>query len=268
MDEAVAPEVTLLVLGGTGVLLLLGSALVAFFLIYQRRLIGQQLTLQTLQNAYQKELLTAAIAAEERERERIGSDLHDGLGSSLSAVKLLLTQLERPATPTKTGEVVALIGNLLADSLQDIRHISQNLHPAVLARFGLAEALYHLGQQSTPALPQGLHVVVDLDLALTYDQELALYRIVQELVANALKHAQATRVKVQLQQEPHCLALVVADDGVGFDSAHPPQRQPGGLGLKSLAARVSLLDATLHVDSAPGQGTHVRVEMPLPAAAP
>lgn len=264
MDEAVAPEVALFLFGGIGVLLLLGGALVAFFLIYQRRLISQQLALQTLQNAYQKELLTAAIAAEERERKRIGSDLHDGLGSSLSAARLLLTQLEHPAGTAKAGEVVSLIASLLADSLQDIRHISQNLHPVVLARFGLAEALYGLGQQGTPALPQGLHVEVELELVLAYDQELALYRIVQELVANALKHAQATRVTVQLQQEPRCLALVVADDGVGFDPALVLQRQPSGLGLKSLAARVSMLDAALHVNSAPGQGTRVHVNVPLP----
>ena len=268
MDEAVAPEVALFLFGGIGVLLLLGGALLAFFLIYQRRLIGQQLALQTLQNAYQKELLAAAIAAEERERERIGSDLHDGLGSSLSAAKLLLTQLNHPAAPAKTGEVVALIKGLLTDSLQDIRHISQNLHPAVLARFGLAEALHHLGRQSAPALPQGLPVAVELTAALPYDVELALYRIVQELVANALRHAQASRIMVQLQQQPQGLVLQVTDDGVGFDPARVPPRQPGGLGLKSLAARVSLLDATLHLDSTPGQGTRVRVEVPLPAPTP
>ncbi len=246
-------------------MLLLALALVAFFLIYQKKLISQQLTLQTIQSAYQKELFVAAIQAEERERERIGNDLHDEIGSSLSAAKALMSQLGDSATATdKEKEAVTLIKNILSNSLQDIRNISQNLHPAVLARFGLTEALHNLGFLCSDSFANGMEVRVELDVVLPHAHELALYRIVQELVNNALKHAHASQVNVLLMQLPNRLVLTVTDDGCGFDYAHVQQSNKVGLGLKSLAARVSLLDASLHLESVPGQGTGVRVEVPLP----
>ena len=264
VDNSIEQEVGLLY-GGVVVMLLLALALVAFFLIYQRKLVSQQLALQTIQGAYQKEVFAAAIQAEERERERIGNDLHDEIGSSLSAAKMLMAQLEDSTSTTpKEKEVVLLIKGIIGNSLQDIRNISQNLHPAVLARFGLSKALHNLGHVCTDAFADGVEVHVELAAALPYPHELALYRIVQELINNALKHAQASRVTVQLLQAPPGLVLTVTDDGCGFDYAHVRANNPGGLGLKSLAARVSLLDASLRLESVPSQGTRVRVEVPLP----
>ncbi|MBO2008348.1 sensor histidine kinase [Hymenobacter negativus] len=263
MDKSIEQEVGLLY-GGVVVMLLLALALVAFFLIYQKKLVSQQLALQTIQGAYQKEVFAAAIQAEERERERIGSDLHDEIGSSLSAAKVLMAQLEDATSATdKEQEVVALIKGIIGNSLQDIRNISQNLHPAVLAQFGLGKALHNLGLVCADAFPNGVAVHVELAAPLSYAHELALYRIVQELLNNALKHARASRVTVELRQLPHSLVLTVADDGRGFDYARVQAGGQGGLGLKSLAARVSLLDASLHLESAALTGTSVRVEVPL-----
>ena len=167
-------------------MLLLALALVAFFLIYQKKLVGQQLHLQTIQNAYQKQLLASTIQAEERERERIGNDLHDEIGSSLSAAKMLIAQLSYSATVTeKEQEVVSTVEELLSNSLRDIRNISQNLHPAVLAQFGLDKALHNLGSRCNDAFAEGMGVEVVLTSSLTSLQELALYRIVQEAVNNA-----------------------------------------------------------------------------------
>ncbi|HEX8349866.1 MAG TPA: sensor histidine kinase [Hymenobacter sp.] len=264
MDKPIDQEIVRLLFSGIVVMLLLALALVAFFLIYQKKLVSQQLALQAIQGAYQKEVFAAAIQAEERERERIGNDLHDEIGSSLSAARMLMAQLEdSPSATEKEQEVVALIKGILGNSLQDIRNISQNLHPAVLARFGLSQALHNLGRVCTDAFANGVAVRVELEATLPYAHELALYRIAQELINNALKHAQASQITVQLLQLPHGLVLTVTDDGCGFDYAHVRENNPGGLGLKSLAARVSLLEASLHVESSPNQGTRVRVEVPL-----
>jgi signal transduction histidine kinase len=264
VDKPVDQEIAQLLFGGTIAMLLLASALVAFFLIYQRKLVSQQLALQTLRGAYQKEVFAAAIQAEERERERIGNDLHDEIGSSLSAAKMLMTHLEEAALATdKDKEVALLIKEILGNSLQDVRNISQNLHPAVLARFGLSKALHNLGLVCAEGFANGVAVEAELTAPLSYAHELALYRIVQELINNALKHAQASQVTVALRQMEQHLVLTVADDGCGFDLARVREHGQTGLGLKSLAARVSLLDAALHLDSAPGHGTTVRVEVPL-----
>lgn len=264
MDKSLDQEIAQLLFSGVVVMLLLALALVAFFLVYQRKLVSQQLALQTMQGAYQREVFAAAIQAEERERERIGNDLHDEIGSSLSAAKMLMAQLEDSTTATaKEKEAVALIKEIIGNSLQDIRSISQNLHPAALAQFGLSNALYNLGRTCTEAFANGVAVHVELAAPLPYAHELALYRIVQELINNALKHARAARVVVQLQQLSHGLALTVTDDGCGFDYDQVRERGQGGLGLKSLAARVSLLDAALHVESVAGHGTSVRIEVPI-----
>jgi signal transduction histidine kinase len=265
VDKPLDQEIANLLFSGIVVMLLLALALVAFFLVYQRKLVSQQLALQTMQGAYQKEVFAAAIQAEERERQRIGNDLHDEIGSSLSAAKLLMTQLEdSTSTTAKEQEVVVLVQQIIGNSLQDIRNISRNLHPAGLAQFGLSQALHNLGRISRDAFAHGVVVQVDLAAALPYTHELALYRIVQELINNASKHARASQVTVGLQQQPHHLVLTVRDDGCGFDYAQMRERGQGGLGLKSLAARVSLLDAVLHVESVADQGTSVRIEAPLP----
>jgi two-component system sensor histidine kinase DegS len=113
------------------------------------------------------------------------------------------------------------------------------------------------------ALAECFTVEIDSDASLPYQQELALYRIVQESVNNALKHAQATHIAVQLIQEPRQLVLVVSDNGRGFDYAHVQQHNKSGLGLKNLEARASLLDASFALSSMPGLGTTLRVVVPL-----
>ncbi len=264
MDKSVEQEIAGLLFGGIIVMLLLAAALVAFVLVYQKKLISQRLALQTVQSAYQKELLVATIQAEDRERERIGNDLHDELGSSLSMAKMLLTQLtDQVPAAAREQEVMGLITGILSDSLQNVRNISQSLHPAVLARFGLSKALHNLGLVCADAFAHGIDVQVSFTAALTQSQELALYRIAQEAITNAMKHAQASRMTLHLQQQPGRICLVITDDGQGFDYAKAQRSNKIGLGLKSLAARASLLDATLHLESAPGKGTGVRVEIPF-----
>jgi signal transduction histidine kinase len=258
-------ELVGLLFGGIVVMLALALALVFFFVFYQKKVIRQQQQLQHVQAASQKALLTATIQAEEKERRRIGSDLHDDMGSALSAARLLISQLA--ASPTASAadqELVAAAKSILDDAIQDIRHVSKNLYPVVLARFGLAEALRNLPAVWARALPDGLLVEVVLTTTLTYDQQLALYRIVQELITNALRHGQASRVSLTLLEQPGRLQLVVADNGIGFDYARTRERNVSGLGLKSLEARVTLLDAELLIDSAPGQGTRIEVIVPLP----
>jgi signal transduction histidine kinase len=267
VDNSINQEIAQLIFAGTVVMLLLALALVAFFLLYQKKLTDQQLHLQTIRNTYQQDLLMATIQAEERERARIGNDLHDGIGSSLAAAKMLLAQLAYSAAATaQEQQVVATVEGILTNSLHDIRSISQNLHPAVLAKLGLGQALHNLGSTCTHAFANGLEVQVALAVALPEAQELALYRIVQEAISNALKHAQASRMQVHLHTGHLGLTLIIRDDGCGFDYGQVQARNTAGLGLKSLAARASLLNATLHLESAPGQGTSVQLTMPLPGS--
>ena len=259
-------EFAQLLFGGIGFMLVAGLLLLLFLAVYKKRMLQQQLRLREAEATYQRRLLTAVIEAQEGERERIGQDLHDGIGSSIATAKLLVNRLVSQGNQVPAPELLKLIEELMAQSAHDLRSVSHSLYPAVLARYGLAEAVQHLVDvtNETDLVP------VDLDLnytrALAFAQELALYRICQELLHNALKHARgATRIAVRLHRCRRHLTLAVEDDGCGF--ANDPAA-PGitGAGLRSIEVRVQMLGARLTRHSVAGSGTRMVVELDAPAA--
>ena len=248
---------------GIAVMLLAAGTLLAFFVIYQKRLLQQQLRLRTTEAIHQQQLLTAIIEAQEGERERIGQDLHDGIGSTVATAKLLFGRLSaNPSLPPPPG-LLTLIDELMTAAVQDVRSASHSLYPAVLARYGLAEAMQHLVDvcNETGQLPIQLEVDYQHPLALA--QELALYRICQELIHNALKHATgATELLVRLHQTSQQLVLTVQDNGCGFPVGTAAPKVTGA-GLRSIEVRVQMLRARLHRHSAPGEGTCMMVELDM-----
>ncbi len=248
-------------------MLLAAGALVVFLVTYQKRLLQQQLRLREAEAEYQQLLLAAVIEAQERERERIGRDLHDGIGSTISTAKLLINRLGSGPPADETGNLLAMIKEIMGTAVHDVRSISHSLYPAVLARFGLAEALQHLVDVSDETGALAVALDVDYPRPLALAQELALYRICQELIHNALKHARgATRLDVRLRQQGPRLTLAVEDDGCGFVPVAPGDTRAvsGGAGLRSIEVRVQMLHARLRQRSAPGEGTCMVVELEAP----
>lgn len=253
-----------LLYSGIAFMLLASGALLSFLIAYQRRVLQQQLQLQQVETQYQLQLLTATVEAQEGERERIGQDLHDSLGSALATAKLLVNRLSNGPVIESQKSSLTLLEQAMSTMVQDVRTISHNLYPAILARFGLAEAIHNLVDtcNETEKLPIELtiHYNQSLDLA----QELALYRICQELLTNALKHAEgATLLLIELQQTDSHLTLTVQDDGCGFDS--PLTRHPigPGAGLRSIAARVQLLRGELHYPRNKERGSCTIIKIPI-----
>jgi signal transduction histidine kinase len=253
-------------------MLLAAGAIVVFFTTYQRRLLQQQLLLQQAETQHQQQLLAAqqqlllaVIEAQETERERIGQDLHDGLGSAMATAKLLVTRLGSQPAPENPASLFQLLEELMGNMVHEVRSISHSLYPAVLTHFGLGEALRHLVAtcNETGKLPISLQLAYHE--ALDLEQELALYRICQELLTNAFKHATgATQLLVQLRQQPTQLALVVEDNGCGLPPGPASSPASQGAGLRSIAARVQLLRGQLHqLRPATGPGTRTIIEIPL-----
>jgi len=272
MDAPAENEFVKLLIVGIGLLLLVGGALVLFVVTYQKRLLQQQLRLRAAEAEYQQQLLAAVIEAQEHERERIGRDLHDGIGATLATTRLLVSRLETNSQATADTEESSLFGmvnELMGTAVHDVRSISHSLFPAVLARFGLAEALQHLVDVSNEAGVLDIELEVDYPQPLALPQELALYRICQELIHNALKHAKgATHLDVLLRQRGPLLTLVVEDDGCGLDPtqvAANGQLATKGAGLRSIDVRVQMLHARLRQESEPGQGLRTLIELQSPA---
>jgi len=253
-------EFSHLLLSGIAFMVVAAGALIAFFVVYQKRLLQQQLQLRTTEARHQQQVLAAMIEAQEVERKRIGQDLHDSIGSTVSTAQMLISRLRDLPAPPNAHELLPLVEELLVSAVHDVRSISRNLYPVLLSRFGLVQALHNLVLVSNESSKMLVTLEVSYPQPLALPQELALYRICQELIANSLRHAHgAAHLLVSLRQEGTQLTLLVADDGCGF----APDANPG-VGLRSIALRVQLLQAQLRQDSAPGQGTRTEVTLPLP----
>ena len=253
-----------LLMGGISFMLLASVALVVFIVTYQKRLLQQQLRLRVAEAEYQQQLLAAVIEAQEHERERIGRDLHDGIGSTLATAKLLVGRLGSLAAPAEAASLTGRVRDILGNAVHDVRGLSHSLYPAVLDRFGLAEALQHLADVSTDTGALPVELAIEYARPLPLPQELALYRICQELIHNAQKHAHgATLLAVCLHQAGPRLTLTVTDDGIGFDPEALALARPasGGVGLRGIEVRVRMLRARFSQQSAPGQGTRTFIEL-------
>ncbi|MFD2720693.1 sensor histidine kinase [Hymenobacter monticola] len=261
-------EVTFLplLLGGIGLLLLLAGGFVWFVVTYQRRLFQQQLQQRGTEAAHQNALLAAIITAQEAERERIGRDLHDDVASSIAMAKMLVDRLAADPPDADMPALLGLAREVLGSAVQEVRTVSHSLYPAMLARVGLVHALQHLADLSRRAETLRVEFEAHYPHPLPLVQELALYRICQELIYNSLKHAQgATLLAIRLWQHEAHLALTVDDNGCGFEAPGPPA-ETAGVGLRSIAVRVEMLNARLVQHSAPGHGTQTRIELDHPAA--
>ncbi len=193
--------------------------------------------------------INSMLEGEEKERKRIAEDLHDRVGSMLSALRL---QMDSGDTKVNT---------LLDETVDEVRRISHNLETKVLNRFGLAAALDDLAEkvQGSEKIKFEMHTL-DLDERLENKVEINVYRIVQELISNALKHSRAHEIVAQINRIHDHLVVTVEDDGVGFNRL---ETGGSGMGLKNVISRANDLNGSFNVDSGQGKGTTVTVEIPL-----
>jgi signal transduction histidine kinase len=204
----------------------------------------------------QQALIEAVQAAEEEARRRISESLHNGIGQLLYATKLQLDRL--PATPESGPSHEA--NRLLSEAIRQTRALSHELTPATLEEFGLEATLQSICRTlNGPSLHWHCHLVFDSAPALPLPLQLAVYRLAQELAQNVVKHAQATEATLEVEVLTAWVVLRVEDNGSGFD----PARTSDGLGLRSLRSRAALLGGSVHLATAPGQGTQCQVRLPL-----
>ncbi|GAA4365626.1 hypothetical protein GCM10023185_36060 [Hymenobacter saemangeumensis] len=207
----------------------------------------------------QQEVLSAILETQETERKRIAEALHNGLGQVLYATKLSLEGKGSARPPAESLK-------LLNEAIRTTRTISFELTPGILQDFGLRIALEELVKRISPRhLPINLHLQ-GLEPALPAPVEIAVYRIVQELLNNVLKHAQATEVEVHVVRENKLLEVSVEDNGQGFDANMLASAPLEGIGLAGIRNRVALLGGTLQVQSQPGRGTIVSIEVEVEQA--
>ncbi len=249
---------------GTTVLLVMAVFIIIFVAYYQQKQAKQQLALNELQEQHRRELMAATFRGQEEERRRLAEDLHDGIGTMLSVTKMSLNQLERQlngeATMITTVQVQKT-RSMIDETMTNVRRISRDLVPTTLERFGLLPALEELADRATDSELE-VHLdcpesIADLPPAL----RLMLYRIAQELVNNSIRHARARHITIQLYCIDTEIRLSVIDDGVGFDFDAVMENRQGGLGLRNIESRLSVVAGHATFDVAPGRGSQIHVQV-------
>lgn len=243
---------TLILFGILG-MLLLAIAIIIFFLVYQKRLFSQEETLRTIESTYQKKLLQYAFEAQEAERKRIAADLHDDIGSILSATKLYLYQLNPTLATANYQTLQKETTELIDQAINQIRGISHNLFPPNLEHLGFLQTVQYFCQRIQKTNKISLQFNSDEVLGLTKQQELSIYRILQELVTNTLKHAQATEITLTFKRPPTGFKMLYKDNGIGFQVASNKTMNQG-IGTKNIESRANSMDASFHFDSTLGEG--------------
>ena len=238
--------------------LLLSVGLLLFFAnrSRQRRRQNEQ-QLRSLQQQQKIEVTSALLRGEERERQRLARDLHDGLGGMLAGVKIRLSEMAFHTQP-ENPELQKVIRQL-DHSVRELRHIAHNLMPESLTRSGLETALSDLCESAATDSTKVIFQLMNISPAMDGQTQLILYRIVQELLANVLKHARASEVFVQCSQSEDIFYIAVEDDGAGFDPDAADAQK--GIGLANIRNRVSFLQGKMDIESAPGKGTIVNIEI-------
>jgi two-component system NarL family sensor kinase len=207
--------------------------------------------------------MDALIKGEENERSRMAKDLHDGLGSLLSGVKLSLSSMKGNVLISEEhARIFSSSLNQLDNAMNEMRRVAHNMMPESLIKFGLTQAI----QNICDVLNESGKIIVRFEThhiseRLSSDQEITLYRITQELVNNALKHAEAKNIFIQMSKHENNVTLEIEDDGRGFEVTNI--ETSNGSGYANLKHRVNYLRGTMNLQSNPGKGTSVIIEFPI-----
>jgi two-component system NarL family sensor kinase len=259
-------EILIIVLLGIALALLLVGFIVTMLFLYQRRQHRQEQQLTRMKDQYQQELLRSQLEIQETTFKTIAMELHDNIGQVLSVVKLSLSIL--PLEKDHAAyESVQASRQMLNKVIFDMGNLTKSMHTDRITQIGLVEAIrFDLDSIQRTGLLK-VDFSVDGDEYRFEDQRsIFLFRMFQEMMNNILKHSKATRVNIAVNYSiDNKFVLKVEDNGVGFDveKKRTQTSSSSGIGLKSMTNRASLIGAQITVQSQPGKGTSIKVELPL-----
>lgn len=244
MERTKEIDIYLLLFAGTLILFILAASVVLFIYMYRRRLSRQQVAMNEMHAKLQLDILNNNIEALETERKRFAQDLHDEIGGKLSALRLNLAQMQKNSDEIAQTQLVGRSKEIIDAMIIMVRRVSHNMLPPALEMFGLANAVEELCTWVNTS--STLEVKVDYQLqhvVLDQKRQLALYRIIQELFSNTIKHARASTIQLSLAPIEKELQLVYQDDGIGLDSSQ--KNGLAGMGFKNIENRVKMLRGTI-----------------------
>ncbi|PTT28009.1 two-component sensor histidine kinase, partial [Chryseobacterium sp. HMWF028] len=204
--------------------------------------------------------LTALLEGQEQERGRLARDLHDGLGGLLSGTKHQLSYLN-PHQSENIEEGISKSIEQIDGAVEELRRVAHNLMPDLLMKYGLDVAIQEFASRiSNNALE--IHTeFINYSNSISQEKQLIIYRIIQELVNNAIKHANTSEIIIQISEEENVLNLTVEDNGKGFEPANLNMIKTAG--FHNIELRVQFLKGTMNITSEPNIGTSIELQIPI-----
>ncbi len=248
----------------TIVFLALAVFIISFFFIFQRRQLQNRQEKAALHAQYQQEILQSQLEIQNQTLQHISGELHDNIGQLLSVARLQLNMLEdeETATPAQIREV----NDVIDKTIHELRALSKSLDGDFVKDFGLMESLSHELQRIRATSKYQTEIITEGEpYRLEGQKEIVLFRVVQEILNNTLKHAAAKHITVTLHYEPTQFTLTVQDDGKGFDIGKVKSREmtESGAGLRNIKRRTELIGGNCHLESTLGIGTKIRLQLPV-----
>lgn len=247
---------------GTSGMLTMAFSIVLFIYLYQRKLIRKKLENQQIVDLLQQEETKsrhALMEGQDRERKRIATELHDNLGSILTSLNMFADALAEKIEPDEIIKIATKISETSKIANEEVRKISHRLDAGMLQHFGLEAAVFSLMEAIEAAkkieISCELHINDPIDG--TIGQE--IYRMIQELVNNTLKHSKCSRIRLDINSIQNDFTLIFQDNGVGFDI----DKVKRGMGITNLETRVNKLGGDLTVESKPNKGSTFTIEIPI-----
>jgi signal transduction histidine kinase len=244
-----------------GAALVLALGLFLGWQMYRRRQLQEEARLREALLKQQEQASRAVLEAEERERQRIGQDLHDGVGQMMSAAKINLSTFLSDIAIANEEEKIRVdnILSLIDESCKEVRAVSHNMMPNALLKAGLASAVREFVNKIDSRVMEVNLYTEGLDERLDTTIETVLYRVIQECVNNVIKHAQASMLDISIIKDEDGISATIEDNGRGFDMTDNSIRN--GIGLKNIETRVQYLKGEVSFDSRPGHGTVVVISL-------
>ena len=241
-------DITLLITIGIASMLLLAAGFLLIMVVNQRKKWQLQRQMSKLKESQQNQLIEAAVRSEEGERHRIAEMLHDEVGALLSSSRIFLVEMNTKNLSEADREDHGKVKEMIDESIQQVRSISHNLHSTILKEFGLNEAIRHFMKKVAGGTT--LNSVVELDEEYQIsnaETDLAVYRIIQELVNNLIKHAHPRLINIRSSLSENQLQIQIRHNGEGLTQAQFEEFRfnPAGLGLKNIQNRIILLKGNI-----------------------
>lgn len=247
---------------GSILLVLFAISLTVFLMFQRRRQLNHQLEKENLKISYQNDLLSTRLEVQEQSMALISEEIHDNVGQLLTMSRTYLSMLKKQENNESNQNLIDRSFTMVSQAVTELRHISHSLNGKLISEMGLIsfveKDIEHMA--NSLGLKFNLQIEDDDGPPLTQEQNLLVYRVIQESIQNVLKHAQATEVTIMLHYSADVFDVKITDNGKGFETE---KLNYNSLGLRNMLHRAKLLNAKLKVSSVKGSGTEIMLHIPV-----